>query len=227
MTSQSVLPRTANITPGLTPHFYSSTKHPSSNSPKYLSLGAWECLHLFMPHHWLAYRWLYTFVRPANFYLIKATARQRHRLPSDNRRVFQHRKPENSRRAVAHCSCMRLCRGNRDFVLKTFLPTFEFSCVWPFVASTLQKGGHVLVSENLGVSASVGGPVCYHGPHELLRNVAGGPQKLINYILKIHPHLQRKTRRENCVKERERLLLTHCLLVIEFHFWRDAVFFLG
>ena len=50
-------------------------------------------------------------------------------------------------------------------------------------------------------------------PQELW-NIAGGPQKLINFILKFYLYLPK----ESNVKERERLLLTYCLLVMEFRF---------
>ena len=53
---------------------------------------------------------------------------------------------------------------------------------------------------------------------------AGGPQKLINFILKLYLYLPKENKEENYVKERETSpdLLSMCLLIMEFHF--DARF---
>ena len=57
-----------------------------------------------------------------------------------------------------------------------------------------------------------GEPIYYHGPHELW-NIAGGPQKLSNFIFKFYLYLPEKIRRENYVKERDMLLLVYWLRV--------------
>jgi len=36
--------------------------------------------------------------------------------------------------------------------------------------------------------------MCYHGPHDELWNIAGGPQKLINFILKLYFYLTKENK---------------------------------
>jgi len=55
-----------------------------------------------------------------------------------------------------------------------------------------------------------GGPIYYDGPHGFW-NIAGGPQKFINFIFLYLPKGSKKKKIR--VKERQRLLLTYCLHV--------------
>jgi len=81
-----------------------------------------------------------------------------------------------------------------------------------FHGSLSQKGSRPLQSR-------AGGEPIYHNEPHKSWNIAGGPQKITLIVSSDSTFIfLRKLRRENYVNDRETLLLSYCLLVVEFRF---------